>query len=175
MADDSEGNHGSQHYVGQLDGLKAAMTVSENLSFWTGLGMGAAVPAGLIRSALGTFGLDHLADFPARMLSAGQKRRLSLARILPSPADLWLLDEPTVALDRDSVAALEQAIARHRRRGGMVVMATHSELALGRAWPLYLDRFAPSSGLAELREDAATALGNGGHKSARARKQGARR
>ena len=171
VTDDPESHHARQHYVGHLDGLKAAMTVSENLSFWTGLRMGEAPPPGLIRNALDTFGLDHLADFPARMLSAGQKRRLSLARVLASPADLWLLDEPAVALDRESVATLEQAIARHRRRGGMVVVATHSEIALSRAWPLYLDRFAPSSGLAELREDAATALGDGGHKSARARRQ----
>ncbi len=174
VADDPESHHARQHYVGHLDGLKAAMTVSENLSFWTGLRMGEAPPAGLIRSALGSLGLDHLADFPARMLSAGQKRRLSLARMLASPAALWLLDEPTVALDRDSIAALEQAIARHRRRGGMVVVATHSEMALGRSWPLHLDRFTPTSGLAELREDATTVLGRGGLKSSRAKKGGAR-
>jgi heme exporter protein A len=174
VADDPESHHARQHYVGHLDGLKAAMTVSENLSFWTGLRMGEAPPAELIRSALGSLGLDHLADFPARMLSAGQKRRLSLARMLASPADLWLLDEPTEALDRDSIAALEQAIARHRRRGGMVVVATHSEMALGRSWPLHLDRFTPTSGLAELREDATTVLGRGGLKSARAKKRRAR-
>ena len=173
VADDPESHHARQHYVGHLDGLKASMTVSENLSFWTGLRMGEAPPSGLIRSALGSFGLDHLADFPVGILSAGQKRRLSLARMLASPADLWLLDEPTVALDHDSITALKQAIARHRRRGGMVVVATHSEMALGRSWPLYLDRFASRSRLAELREDATTALGNSGHKNAR--KRGARR
>ncbi len=150
VEDEPEEHHARLHYVGHLDGVKASMTVTENLSFWAGLRVGGRPPPGIIRSALGSFGLDHLADYPCRLLSAGQKRRLNLARTLASPAEIWLLDEPTVALDRESVAALEHAIARHRRRGGMVVVATHSEMALGRAQPLYLDRFAPATGLSGL-------------------------
>ena len=165
VEDDARSHHSHQHYVGHLDCLKAAMTVSENLSFWTGLRMGEVPSASSVRNALSAFGLDCLADFPARILSAGQKRRLSLARVLASPADLWLLDEPTVALDRDSVAALKQAIAHHQQHGGMVVIATHSEMALDRARPLHLDRFVPASELAELQEDAATVLRKNGHKA----------
>ncbi|MBT4770286.1 MAG: heme ABC exporter ATP-binding protein CcmA [Rhodospirillaceae bacterium] len=149
--DEPEEHHARLHYVGHLDSVKASMTLTENLSFWAGLRVGGRPPPGIIRSALGSFGLDHLADYPCRLLSAGQKRRLNLARTLASPAEIWLLDEPTVALDRESVSALEHAIARHRRRGGMVVVATHSEMALGRAQPLYLDRFAPPTGLAGLQ------------------------
>ncbi len=148
-----ESHHAHLHYVGHLDGLKPALTVIENLIFWTGLRVGSPPPSGIVRSALATMGLDQLADFPSRLLSAGQKRRLALARALASPAELWLLDEPTVALDHEAVSALEKAIARHRRRDGMVVAATHAEIALGRARPLYLDRFAPVSRRAGLEAE----------------------
>ena len=151
--EDPEIHHARLHYVGHLDALKPALSVKENLSFWTALRIGGVAPEGLIMSALAGFGLDHLCDVPARMLSAGQKRRLTLSRALASPAQIWLLDEPTVALDRDSISALEKAIANHRRKGGMIVVATHSEMALGRAQPLYMDRYMPKSGLQGLEMD----------------------
>jgi len=81
-------------------------------------------------AALARFALDPLAEIPAKLLSAGQRRRLGLARILVAPAPLWLLDEPTVMLDAASVAVVEAVVAEHRAGGGIVVVATHAALAL---------------------------------------------
>ena len=75
-------------------------------------------------------GLADLAQLPARMLSAGQRRRVAIARLLVSGAALWLLDEPTVALDKASVARLGELAAAHRASGGMVIAATHLDLPL---------------------------------------------
>jgi heme exporter protein A len=74
--------------------------------------------------------LTALADLPAQFLSAGQRRRLALARLLASPRPLWLLDEPGVGLDRASRGRLEAVIADHRRAGGLVVVATHGDVAV---------------------------------------------
>jgi heme exporter protein A len=76
------------------------------------------------------FDILHLADTPAQYLSAGQHRRTALARLVASPAALWLLDEPTVSLDLDGTACLQQAIMDHRAAKGMVMAATHIELGL---------------------------------------------
>jgi heme exporter protein A len=105
--------------------------------------MRGAGEAGVAR-ALDSFGLAALADLPARLLSAGQKRRLALARLLAVDAPLWLLDEPTVALDRESVAALTAAIARHRASGGIAVVSTNVALDLPGAATLTLTQFAPA-------------------------------
>ena len=78
---------------------------------------------------------------PGRYLSAGQKRRVNLARVLAAPAPLWLLDEPTTALDRDAIQAIEAAIAHHRQGGGMVVISTHADMDLPAADVLDLARF----------------------------------
>ena len=80
--------------------------------------------------ALEAVGLAGLADLPARMLSAGQKRRLALSRLVLSEAPLWLLDEPTLGLDTASIARFGAMLAAHRARGGMVVTATHVPLPL---------------------------------------------
>ena len=80
--------------------------------------------------ALAWFGLDELADTPARFLSAGQKRRTNLARLLAGERQLWLLDEPGVGLDRDNRARLETAIARHRAAGRICIIATHGDVAV---------------------------------------------
>ncbi|MFQ5468525.1 MAG: ATP-binding cassette domain-containing protein, partial [Kiloniellaceae bacterium] len=93
--------------------------------------------------ALKAFAIAPLADLPGRMLSAGQKRRLALARLLVAPAQVWLLDEPTVGLDRESLGRLNQAIAAHRARGGRVVVATHAPIDMDGAQVLGLDRFMP--------------------------------
>ncbi len=138
---DPEAHHRRLHYVGHLDSLKPALTVAENLAFWAGLADGRVDP-GNVKAALARFGLDHLSDVPARLLSAGQRRRLALARALATPAPLWLLDEPTVALDAESVAALERALGEHRAGGGMVVAATHAKLNLGKVAELDLARHA---------------------------------
>jgi heme exporter protein A len=88
--------------------------------------------------ALKAVGLEHLADLPGRMLSAGQRRRLALARLALGRAALWLLDEPTVGLDNQSVERLGRLMEAHRAAGGLVVAATHLPLALREATVLAL-------------------------------------
>jgi heme exporter protein A len=127
------------HVVGHLDGLKAALTVNENLSFWaTYLEPGLTDKPEAIATALAQFDLAALADVPAGYLSAGQKRRLGLARLAVAQRPLWLLDEPSVSLDRASVTSLRAAIASHLSRGGLVLAATHVDLGLPQAVELRL-------------------------------------
>lgn len=115
------------HFVGAAEALKAAVTVREHLVFWQGLlGGGATSQA----RALQRLGLTELADMPAGYLSSGQRRRLALARLLVAPRPLWLLDEPTNALDAAGRQILLGLIDEHRARGGAVVVATHEPLDL---------------------------------------------
>ncbi|NYZ15347.1 heme ABC exporter ATP-binding protein CcmA [Azospirillum sp. RWY-5-1] len=145
-ASEDDDQHGGRiHYVGHLDAVKPVLTALENLSFWASLG-GAADPAGAAMAALERLGVPHIAGVPGRYLSAGQKRRLTLARVLAAPAPLWLLDEPTVALDRAAVRLLEGILAEHRAGGGMVALSTHADIALPGAAELHLDHFAPATG-----------------------------
>ncbi|MSO76671.1 MAG: heme ABC exporter ATP-binding protein CcmA [Alphaproteobacteria bacterium] len=127
------------HYLGHLDAAKPALTVAQNLAFWAGLH---GVAAERVMPALASFGLDGLASLPARFLSAGQRRRLALARLAAIPASLWLLDEPTIALDRENVRASEAAIARHRAQGGLAVVSSNVAIALPDAHGLDLADFA---------------------------------
>jgi len=144
IAQDSASHHTRLHYVGHLDALKPAMTPRENLVFWAALrGAHRSHAATTIDEALAAFDIEAIADWPCRWLSAGQRRRVALARLLMVPAPLWLLDEPTTALDADSQARLEQAIAAHRAAGGMVMVATHAHIALDTAATLALDGYAP--------------------------------
>ncbi len=114
------------HYVGHLDAVKPTLTAAENLRDWARFrGTARAVPG-----ALEALGIEDLADVPGRFLSAGQRRRLALARLVAAPAPLWLLDEPTVTLDADASARVETMIAAHRADGGMAIVATHGEIAL---------------------------------------------
>jgi heme exporter protein A len=141
VRDDGAAHRARIRFVGHYDAVKPALTVRENLAFWAGLhGAAAAAP----EAALGRLGLARLADWPARFLSAGQRRRLALARLLLAPAPLWLLDEPTTGLDRDSVAGVEAALAEHRAAGGLVIASTHVPLGLADAAVLTLGA-APSS------------------------------
>lgn len=128
IADDPDAHRERLLYLGHLDAVNAAFTVRENLSFWARLSGGHTESR--IVSALERFDLDDLIDQPARFLSAGQKRRVALARLGISDAALWLLDEPTVSLDKASVAALGTIIAEHRARGGMAMIATHIDFGL---------------------------------------------
>jgi heme exporter protein A len=111
-------------YLGHQDAVKPGLTVTENLRF------AASVSGRPIATALAAVGLETLAELPARMLSAGQKRRLALSRLLLSTAPLWLLDEPTLGLDTASIDRFGGLLAHHRGGGGMVVAATHVPLPL---------------------------------------------
>jgi heme exporter protein A len=130
---DAELSVGEQaHYVGHLDPLKPALTVMENMMFWACFLNGSAKPglAGLALQGLDTVGLADLADLPAGYLSAGQRRRLSLARVLAAPRPIWLLDEPTTALDAASQDRLRDIMGGHLSGGGIVLAATHGPLGL---------------------------------------------
>jgi heme exporter protein A len=127
-------------YAGHLDAVKPQLSFFENLAFWAALGPGAAVA-----EALAEMGLDAIADLPAGYGSAGQKRRLGLARLLVSGRTVWLLDEPTNALDAASAAAFAARLAAHRAAGGLIVAATHTPLDLPGAQTLRLTPPAPES------------------------------
>ncbi|CAN0454937.1 unnamed protein product, partial [Laminaria digitata] len=114
-------------YVGHQDAIKPAFTVAENLRHWRGI-LGGAPGAAAITTALAAHDLGYLADLPARLLSAGQRRRLNLARLNLAPRQLWLLDEPTVSLDSDSVARLEACLRDHLANQGSALIATHAPL-----------------------------------------------
>jgi len=126
VGDDPEAHRARLHYIGYQDAIKPVMTVRENLYFWAGL----RDPHGRVDDALEAVGIRRLADTPAQFLSSGQRRRLSLARLVATDAELWLLDEPTVGLDRNAIGLLEGLIARHRATGGMAVLATHQPVDL---------------------------------------------
>ena len=114
-------------YAGHLDGLKPQLTLLENLRFWAAL---SGAPAGAAGRALAAVGLEELGARPAGACSAGQKRRAGLARLLLVPRALWLLDEPTVALDAEATARLLRLVAAHACEGGMAIIATHVHLGL---------------------------------------------
>jgi heme exporter protein A len=140
------GAPGSIAYLGHQDAVKSALTARETLRFW-GATAGATPSRAAIEAALASVDLDGLDNLPCRYLSAGQRRRLALARFKLVDAELWLLDEPTLGLDTISVARLEAHIARHRAEGGIVVLATHIPLALEAASRLALEDFATMESL----------------------------
>src|SRR5690606_847419 len=125
---------GLAHFIGHLDGVKAALTAAENLEFMRALLGGR--PDG--RSALAALGIERLADLPAAMFSAGQKRRLALARLLIAPRPLWLLDEPLTSLDADGQTVFASLARAHLQRGGLIVAATHAPLGIDGARELKL-------------------------------------
>ena len=147
------------HYLGYEDALKPTLTVEENLAFWASMlacrsgaskakpepvstpdaasGRRAPVPdcrhasPGMaVESALAAFGIARLAALPAAYLSAGQKRRAALARLLLAPRPIWLLDEPLIALDTGAQATLTALMAGHAAAGGAILVASHQPLAL---------------------------------------------
>lgn len=115
-------------YAGHADGVKATLTVAENLEFWAEVFGG-----GSISAALRAFALDDLADRPAGELSAGQKRRLGLSRLILTRRPVWIVDEPTVSLDRDAAAMFATAVSGHLAKNGAALMATHVDIGLARA------------------------------------------
>ena len=115
------------HFLGHQDALKPSLTVAENLQFWDRyLGDGATKPSPILEAV----GLSALSDFPAGYLSAGQRRRLSVARLIAVKRPIWLLDEPTAALDQSGQARLAELMQAHRTGGGMIVAATHGPLGI---------------------------------------------
>jgi heme exporter protein A len=119
-----EEHHARVHYIGHLDAVKPTLTVSEMCLYWAAL-------RGINKKErceyLGAFALSKLADHPVRSLSAGQKRRLSLTRLLICQTPLWLLDEPMTALDSEGQELLRTQMTVHRKNGGIIIAASHDE------------------------------------------------
>jgi heme exporter protein A len=135
---DAERTVGEQaHYLGHADGVKAALTAGENLAFAAAMLGGDASRAAQL-GALSALGLSHVIDFPARLLSAGQRRRVALARLMIAKRPLWLLDEPTTALDAVAQVAFAAIMRAHVEDGGIVVAAVHGDLGLEGAQELRL-------------------------------------
>ena len=132
------------HYLGHADALKGALTAHENLAFWAGV-LGAPADRGANESALSRLGLAHVMDFPVRALSAGQKRRVALARLLVARRPIWLLDEPTTALDVSAQALFARVMEDHLASGGLSLAATHAPLGLAAA---RVAQLAPSASIA---------------------------
>ena len=149
VSDEPEAHRARLHYIGHLDGIQPLLTVAENLRFWAGLRPGdppgnpKGSPGDAITEALDAFGLKALAKIPCRFLSAGQCRRLALARLLATPSALWLLDEPTTALDDDGVRAFHDAVLRQNRIPIEMVRASLTGQPLTRefrsSWKFYGD------------------------------------
>jgi heme exporter protein A len=116
------------HLLGHADGVKGQLTAAENVIFWAELLGGDPRETA---TALDAVGLGHATDLPASYLSAGQRRRLSMCRLVVARRDLWLLDEPATSLDTDGLDRLAQLVEIHRASGGLVIAATHADLG----WP----------------------------------------
>jgi heme exporter protein A len=127
------------HYQGHLDAFKPSLTVAENLAFWIHYLGGTGRPD----AALAALDIAGLAGLPAGYLSAGQRRRLSLARLVAVPRPIWLLDEPTSTLDAAAQAQLAALMRRHLDTGGLIIAATHGPLGI-ECKTLQLGRSAPS-------------------------------
>ncbi len=121
------------HYLGHADALKGVLTLKENLAFWSSL-LRTAATEGLAPLTMDVasrrLGLQTVADLPAAYLSAGQKRRAALAKLLLAPRPIWLLDEPLTALDLASQDLLRDIMKQHLEGGGMIIAATHAALGL---------------------------------------------
>jgi len=140
---DAELSLGEQcHCIGHLNAVKPSLTVEENARFWCRYLGG---DSNRIGTALAAFGLAHLRDIPAAYLSAGQKRRLGLARVLLAHRPIWLLDEPAVSLDSAAQDILTTAVDGHTAAGGLVVAATHAPLGFAKSRELHLARMSRSA------------------------------
>jgi len=139
ILDDAAAHRARLHFIRHWDAIKPTLNLAETLTFWAEMrGSGSAISA-----ALAHFRLSRLAPLPCRFLSAGERKRLALARLIASPATLWLLDEPTTSLDAAGTEDLLRAITTHRAAGGRVVIASHAPLALENAMTLALDDYTP--------------------------------
>jgi heme exporter protein A len=144
---DGEAHRRRLVYLGHADALKAGLTVYENLRFWADLaGLARQTAEAAIGHALDMLDLASLRGLPARFLSAGQRRRLTLARLLLLPTEimpLWLLDEPTNALDAQSQSRLLGLLRGHLAAGGMIMLASHEALDVLPGQRLAVDDFEP--------------------------------
>jgi heme exporter protein A len=131
------------HYLGHADALKGALTAGDNLAFWAAMLTPASAPpdggSPSVAAALDRVGLAHVIDFPVHALSAGQKRRVALARLALAPRPLWLLDEPLTALDQAAQQRLIEILTAHLVADGLIVAATHAPLDLPAQRELQLD------------------------------------
>ena len=133
IAPETEQPHAEHmHYVGHADALKGALTVAENLEFYAAL-LGSQSGGLCAAAALDAIGIGHVAPLPAAYLSAGQRRRAALARLLVAERPVWLLDEPTTALDAAAQDLMTAIMRGHLAQGGLIVAATHAALDLGGA------------------------------------------
>lgn len=126
------------HYLAHANALKPALTVAENLAFWRRF---LGNPNAEVETALDEVGLGGLGDLPAGYLSAGQKRRVAIARLLVSHRPVWLVDEPTAALDKRSEGLFTEILKRHLEKGGMAIAATHQPLQVGAPKRLDMNEF----------------------------------
>jgi heme exporter protein A len=141
ITEDPGAHRARLHFIGHQDALKPGLTAAEMLGFWAGMrGATNVLPA------LQRFRLASLADWPCRLLSAGQRRRVALARLVASAAPLWLLDEPMSGLDAEAMATLTAVIEEHRSGGGRIALSTHAPLPLAGAATLSLADFQPRRG-----------------------------
>jgi len=124
------------HYLGHQDALKGSLSVAENLQFWGGFLGGSDDVA----EPLEAVGLGSLAGLPAAYLSAGQRRRLSIARLLAAPRPIWLLDEPTSSLDAAAQDRLAELMRAHLSQGGLILAASHGPIGLSNSQELRLDQ-----------------------------------
>ncbi len=139
LDDEAEAFRAGLLYLGHQDAVKPQVSTEENLIYWARLcGLSASAAMECAAMALEQAGLARQRRLPGRYLSAGQKRRLGLARLLLRPAALWLLDEPTNALDSTAIAWLGSALAQHRAAGGLVLLASHVDVPLPNARSLML-------------------------------------
>ena len=125
-------------YCGHRDPVKAWLTVREQLAWWRDL-----AGNGSVEAAAEAMGIGPLLEVAGGLLSAGQSRRLALARLALAEAPVWLLDEPAVSLDEEGVALLKAMIGRHRTRGGLAIVATHQPTGLPDARTVTLERVEP--------------------------------
>lgn len=125
-------------YSGHLDAVKAQMSVRENLTFWAGI-----YGTGPVDGIMAQLGLSDLAGRLAGNLSAGQKRRLGLARLLVTERKIWILDEPTSSLDTQNTALFANVISAHCKAGGIAVLSTHLDLPIDNVETLDLSAYVP--------------------------------
>ena len=123
-------------FLGHENCLKSDLTVSENLQFWTGIYNQTSMD-----EEISTLNLKNILDIPTRQLSAGQKRKVSLARLLISKSNLWLLDEPETSLDNNNRNLLRSLLMKHLEKRGSIILATHSPIDMENVLPIDITQF----------------------------------